>query len=223
MSKHRSRSRDNNEQNNNFMGLNPQMLQMLGLSSADIQRISGLMNSMNSDGFDINSLGNLLNPNNNMNNNMNNDVNNNFNNNLNNQSNNSNNQNNLDNNQNSTNNMNNNMDFSYLLNMLNNMGNNPNYTNGMMNNNSNNYNAENNFSDRNNFNNRDDFSDNSYNNYPKEEYEYEDGVDVEIIEPDFDTDPNLSMLKAVKSLVNDDRKKFLKRVIEMYKNGEIIY
>lgn len=213
MSKHRSRSRDNNEQNNNFMGLNPQMLQMLGLSNADIQRISGLMNSMGSDGFDINSLGNLLNPNNNMNNDMNN--------NLNNQSNNFNNQNNLSDNQNNTNN--NNMDFSYLLNMLNNMGNNSNYTNGMMNNSTNSFNNGNNFDNSNNYNNGNGFSDNNYNNYPKEEYEYEDDVDVEIIEPDLDGDPNISMLKAVKSLVNDDRKKFLKRVIEMYKNGEIVY
>ena len=33
-------------------------------------------------------------------------------------------------------------------------------------------------------------------------------IDVEIIEPELDGDPNLSMLKAVRSLVNDDRKRF---------------
>lgn len=65
MSKHRSKSREDNNtsNNNNFMGLNPQMLQMLGINPNEVERISNIMNSMNRDGFDINSLGNLLNQN----------------------------------------------------------------------------------------------------------------------------------------------------------------
>lgn len=204
MSKHRSRSRNNDVQNNNFMGLNPQILQMLGLNNDDIQKINGIMNSMNTDGFDINSIGNILNPNgqnNNLGNNNNNSLNNS------NQQNTSNNQGNFNNNENM-----NNMDLSYLLSMLNNMNNNmPNYNGNSYNNYTNNQNnSSNNYESKN------------YNNDNEENIQYGD-IDVEIIEPELDSDPNLSMLKAVRSLVNDDRKRFLKRVIEMYKNGEIVY
>lgn len=110
----------------------------------------------------------------------------------------------------------NNMDFSYFLNMLNNMNNAQNYNNNAPNYNSQTFNNTNNTTD--NF-----TSSNGFNNsYQNQDVEYDD-IDVEIIEPELDGDPNLSMLKAVRSLVNDDRKRFLKRVIEMYKNGEIIY
>ena len=103
MSKHRSKSREDNNtsNNNNFMGLNPQMLQMLGINPNEVERISNIMNSMNRDGFDINSLGNLLNQNSNPQVGQND-----FSNVTNNMNNNSN---------------ENNMDFSYFLNMLNNM------------------------------------------------------------------------------------------------------
>ena len=176
MSKHRSKSREDNNtsNNNNFMGLNPQMLQMLGINPNEVERISNIMNSMNRDGFDINSLGNLLNQNSNPQVGQN--------------------------------------DFSNVTNNMNNNSNEnnaPNYNSQTFNNTNN---TTDNFTSSNGFN----------NSYQNQDVEYDD-IDVEIIEPELDGDPNLSMLKAVRSLVNDDRKRFLKRVIEMYKNGEIIY
>lgn len=62
MSKHRNRSKSAPPQaqggGNPFM--NPQMLQMLGVNESDMQKLSGVMNSMGNEGFDMNSLSSMF-------------------------------------------------------------------------------------------------------------------------------------------------------------------
>ena len=156
--KHRSRSSNGVNNMNNPLGLNPQMLEMLGLGNIDMGQLSSLFSAMGQEGFNLNSLGalagNLGLGNANMGNNNNN--------------------NNLTQSNNGGN-----INPMELLNSLigdpsklNNLG-----LNNMQNVVNNNYNEE--------------------------------------------SDSILSMLTAVRSIVDSKRAKFLDRVIELYKNGEI--
>jgi hypothetical protein len=167
MSRHKHKSRSSNGGNNSFnnmnnpLGLNQQMLEMLGLGNIDMAQLSNLFSTMGQEGFNLNSLGalagNLGLGNTNMGNNNNN--NNNFA-----QSNNGGNINPME-------------LLSSLIgdpSKLNNLG-----INNMQNVVNNNYNEEN--------------------------------------------DSILSMLTAVRSIVDSKKAKFLDRVIELYKNGEINY
>lgn len=63
MSKRRRKSKGcENSNKENFMGgLNPQMLDMLGLGNIDPNKVSEVLSSMGSDGFDMNSISSILN------------------------------------------------------------------------------------------------------------------------------------------------------------------
>lgn len=172
MSRHKHRSRSSNGGNNSFnnmsnsLGLNPQMLEMLGLGNIDMGQLSNLFSAMGQEGFNLNSLGalagNLGLGNANMGNNNN--------------SNNSSNNNNIIQSNNGGN-INPMELLSSLIgdpSKLNNIG----------------------------FNNMQNVVNNNYNE---------------------ETDSILSMLTAVRSIVDSKKAKFLDRVIELYKNGEINY
>ncbi|MGL4742390.1 MAG: hypothetical protein ACRC41_16620 [Sarcina sp.] len=60
--------------------------------------------------------------------------------------------------------------------------------------------------------------DNYNNNFPKNEH-YQDINNFKFTE----ADENIEMLQAIKSVVNPKKARFLDRVIEMYKRGEIKY
>lgn len=177
--KRRDKRNDDSINDNNPMGLNPQLLNMLGANNIDISKVSQMMAAMNQDGFDINSIGNLLsggkgNPMANMQ-------------------------------------VNQNMqgmpnipgmpaEFANIANLMNNMNSNNNsFGNNMSNNRSFSNNMSNNFKHkvRNN-------TANSNTNIKSE-------------------DENIEMLLAVKSVVNNQKARFIDKVIEMYKNGEIEY
>ncbi|MGL4451672.1 MAG: hypothetical protein ACRCTZ_10820 [Sarcina sp.] len=152
MSKKKHRDRRKNE-NDNPMGINPQIMEMLQGSNIDMNKVSALMGAMNQDGFDIGSLARLLGgggmnlPN--MNNSQ--------------------------------------MDLNNISAMLKNMDlNNNNFGNNMN-------------------------KQNSNNSYVNANYTVQ------------DTDENIEMLLIIKSVVNPKKAKFLEKVIEMYKNGEINY
>lgn len=193
MSKKRHRNRDDdymqpmNNRNNSFGGINPQMLEMLGLNNMDMNKLSMLMTSMNRDGFDINMLGQLLggmqnNPTTNRNANMN-GMN------------------------NPMSNMAGNMpgNMAAMMSMLGNMNNRQMHNNNM-NNNMHNNNMNNNM--HNNMNNRN-------LNINKEQKKHENIKG--------DSDENIEMLLSVRRLVDDEKVKFIDKVIEMYKAGEIKY
>ena len=167
MSRHKHRSRSSNGGNNGFnnmsnpLGINPQMLEMLGLGNVDMGQLSNLFSTMGQEGFNLNSIGSLVGNlglgNTNMGNNNNNVI----------QGNNGGNINPME-------------LLSSLIgdpSKLNNLG----------------------------LNNIQNANNNNYNNYNEE------------------TDSILSMLTAVRSIVDSKRAKFLDRVIELYKNGEINY
>lgn len=198
MSKKRHRNRDDdymqpmNNRNNSFGGINPQMLEMLGLNNMDMNKLSMLMTSMNRDGFDINMLGQLLggmqnNPTTNRNANMNG---------MNNPM------------SNMAGNMPGNMpgNMAAMMSMLGNMNNrqmhNNNMNNSMHNNNMNN-NMHNNMNNNRNL------------NINKEQKKHENIKG--------DSDENIEMLLSVRRLVDDEKVKFIDKVIEMYKAGEIKY
>lgn len=63
MSKRRHKNKGGQSSNQgNFMGgLNPQMLEMLGLGNMDMNKVSEVLSSMGSDGFDMNSINSMLN------------------------------------------------------------------------------------------------------------------------------------------------------------------
>lgn len=63
MSKRRRKNKvsENSNQGNFMGGLNPQMLDMLGLGDVDVNKVSEVLSSMGSDGFDINSINSILN------------------------------------------------------------------------------------------------------------------------------------------------------------------
>ncbi|EGT3605361.1 hypothetical protein [Clostridium perfringens] len=65
MSKRRRKNKVNENSNQgNFMGgLNPQMLDMLGLGNVDVNKVSEVLSSMGNDGFDMNSINSILNNN----------------------------------------------------------------------------------------------------------------------------------------------------------------
>ena len=65
MSKRRRKNKVNENSNQgNFMGgLNPQMLDMLGLGNVDVNKVSEVLSSMGNDGFDMNSINYILNNN----------------------------------------------------------------------------------------------------------------------------------------------------------------
>lgn len=196
MSKKRHRNRDDdymqpmNNRNNSFGGINPQMLEMLGLNNMDMNKLSMLMTSMNRDGFDINMLGQLLggmqnNPTTNRNANMN-GMN------------------------NPMSNMAGNMpgNMAAMMSMLGNMNNRQMHNN--MNNNMNNNMHNNNMNNmHNNMNN------NRNLNINKEQKKHENIKG--------DSDENIEMLLSVRRLVDDEKVKFIDKVIEMYKAGEIKY
>ncbi len=190
MSKKRHRNRDDdymqpmNNRNNSFGGINPQMLEMLGLNNMDMNKLSMLMTSMNRDGFDINMLGQLLggmqnNPTTNRNANMN-GMN------------------------NPMSNMAGNMpgNMAAMMSMLGNMNNRQMHNNNMHNNNMNN-NMHNNMNNNRNL------------NINKEQKKHENIKG--------DSDENIEMLLSVRRLVDDEKVKFIDKVIEMYKAGEIKY
>lgn len=198
MSKKRHRNRDDdymqpmNNRNNSFGGINPQMLEMLGLNNMDMNKLSMLMTSMNRDGFDINMLGQLLggmqnNPTTNRNANMNG---------MNNPM------------SNMAGNMPGNMpgNMAAMMSMLGNMNNRQMHNNNM-NNNMHNNNMNNNM--HNNMNN------NRNLNINKEQKKHENIKG--------DSDENIEMLLSVRRLVDDEKVKFIDKVIEMYKAGEIKY
>lgn len=152
MSKKKHRDRKKNE-NENIMGINPQIMEMLRGSNIDINKVSALMGAMNQDGFDINSLARMLSGGGINTPSMNNSQ----------------------------------IDLNNISAMLKNMDlNNNNFANDINNQN---------------FNNK----------YVNANYTLQ------------DTDENIEMLLAVKSVVNPKKAKFLEKVIEMYKNGEINY
>lgn len=199
MSKKRHRNRDDdymqpmNNRNNSFGGINPQMLEMLGLNNMDMNKLSMLMTSMNRDGFDINMLGQLLggmqnNPTTNRNANMNG---------MNNPM------------SNMAGNMAGNMpgNMAAMMSMLGNMNNRQMHNNNNMNNNMHNNNMNNNM--HNNMNN------NRNLNINKEQKKHENIKG--------DSDENIEMLLSVRRLVDDEKVKFIDKVIEMYKAGEIKY
>lgn len=173
MSRHKHRSRSSNGGNNslnnmsNPLGLNPQMLEMLGLGNIDMGQLSNLFSSMGQEGFNLNSLGSLVGNlglgNANMGNNNNNNV--------------------------IQGNNGGNINPMELLSSL--IGDPSKLNNLGLNNIQNAINNNNNY--------------NNYNDYNEE------------------TDSILSMLIAVRSIVDSKRVKFLDRVIELYKNGEINY
>lgn len=63
MSKRRRKNKvsENSNQGNFMEGLNPQMLDMLGLGDVDVNKVSEVLSSMGSDGFDMNSINSILN------------------------------------------------------------------------------------------------------------------------------------------------------------------
>ena len=63
MSKRRRKNKvsENSNQGNFMGGLNPQMLDMLGLGDVDVNKVSEVLSSMGSDGFDMNSINSILN------------------------------------------------------------------------------------------------------------------------------------------------------------------
>lgn len=63
MSKRRRKNKvsENSNQGNFMGGLNPQMLDMLGLGNVDVNKVSEVLSSMGSDGFDMNSINSILN------------------------------------------------------------------------------------------------------------------------------------------------------------------
>lgn len=204
MSKRRHRTRDDdymqpmNNRNNSFGGINPQMLEMLGLNNMDMNKLSTLMTSMNRDGFDINMLGQLLggmqnNPaanRNGMNNPMANPMGNPM--------------------ANLAGNMAGGMpgNIAAMMSMLSNMNNRQTHNNNMNNMNNMHNNMNNNM--HNNMNNI-----NSMNNTNKEQKKHEDIKGS--------SDENIEMLLSVRRLVDDEKVKFIDKVIEMYKAGEIKY
>ncbi|MFR5264332.1 hypothetical protein [Clostridium sp.] len=194
MSKKRHRNRDDdymqpmNNRNNSFGGINPQMLEMLGLNNMDMNKLSMLMTSMNRDGFDINMLGQLLggmqnNPTTNRNANMN-GMN------------------------NPMSNMAGNMpgNMAAMMSMLGNMNNRQMHNNNM-NNNMHNNNMNNNMHSN--------MNNNRNLNINKEQKKHENIKG--------DSDENIEMLLSVRRLVDDEKVKFIDKVIEMYKAGEIKY
>lgn len=211
MSKKRHRTRDDdymqpmNNRNNSFGGINPQMLEMLGLNNMDMNKLSTLMTSMNRDGFDINMLGQLLggmqnNPaanRNGMNNPMANPM------------------------ANLAGNMAGGMpgNIAAMMSMLSNMNNRQTHNNNMNNMHNNMNNMHNNMNNNmnnmhNNMNNVNNIN-NTNTNANKEQKKHED------IEGS--SDENIEMLLSVRRLVDDEKVKFIDKVIEMYKAGEIKY
>ncbi|SHI85998.1 hypothetical protein SAMN02745163_00875 [Clostridium cavendishii DSM 21758] len=165
MSRHKHRSREFNGSGNNMMnnlGINPQMLEMLGLGNIDMNQLSGLFGNMGQEGFNINNLGALAgsfglgNTNNGSNQSP--------------------------------------MGGMNPLDLLGSLlgGDQRNTSSG----NTGGFNSNLNFNQG--------FT-TSNNSYSKE------------------SDPNIAMLKAIRSMVNSDRAKFLDKVMEMYQNGEIKY
>lgn len=65
MSKRRRKNKvsENSNQGNFMGGLNPQMLDMLGLGNFDVNKVSEVLSSMGNDGFDMNSINSILNNN----------------------------------------------------------------------------------------------------------------------------------------------------------------
>lgn len=65
MSKRRRKNKvsENSNQGNFMGGLNPQMLDMLGLGNVDVNKVSEVLSSMGNDGFDMNSINSILNNN----------------------------------------------------------------------------------------------------------------------------------------------------------------
>lgn len=63
MSKRRRKNKvsENSNQGNFMGGLNPQMLDMLGLGDVDVNKVSEVLSFMGSDGFDMNSINSILN------------------------------------------------------------------------------------------------------------------------------------------------------------------
>ncbi|WP_283704525.1 hypothetical protein [Clostridium perfringens] len=63
MSKRRRKNKvsENSNQGNFMGGLNPQMLDMLGLGNVDVNKVSEVLSSMGNDGFDMNSINSILN------------------------------------------------------------------------------------------------------------------------------------------------------------------
>lgn len=63
MSKRRHKNKGNQGQNQGKQmgGLNPQMLEMLGLGNVDMNKVSEVLSSMGNDGFDMNSINSILN------------------------------------------------------------------------------------------------------------------------------------------------------------------
>ena len=63
MSKRRRKKKvsENSNQGSFMEGLNPQMLDMLGLGDVDVNKVSEVLSSMGSDGFDMNSINSILN------------------------------------------------------------------------------------------------------------------------------------------------------------------
>jgi len=59
--RHKNKVSENSNQGNFMGGLNPQMLDMLGLGDVDINKVSEILSSMGSDGFDMNSINSILN------------------------------------------------------------------------------------------------------------------------------------------------------------------
>ena len=159
MSKKKHRDKRKFE-NDNALGINPQLMEMLRGSNIDMNKVSALMGAMNQDGFDINSLASLL-GNGGMN---------------------------LPNMNNSQ------LDLATISSMLGNMD---------LNNN--------NFTNMNNMNHRTNQGMNPNNNYVNVNYKVS------------DNDENIEMLLIVRSVVNPKKARFLDRVIEMYRNGEIKY
>lgn len=154
MSKKKHRDKRKFE-NDNMLGINPQLMEMLRGSNIDMNKVSALMGAMNQDGFDINSLATILGNGG---------------------------ANNLPNMNNSQ------MDLRDISSMLKNMDlNNNNFSNNM-NNRIPNINPNNNY-----------------------------------VNVNYTNDENIEMLLIVRSVVNPKKARFLDRVIEMYRNGEINY
>lgn len=59
--RHKNKVSENSNQGNFMGGLNPQMLDMLGLGDVDVNKVSEVLSSMGSDGFDMNSINSILN------------------------------------------------------------------------------------------------------------------------------------------------------------------
>lgn len=56
-----SNSNLNSKQGNMMGGLNPQMLDMLGLGNIDMNKVSEVLSSMGNNGFDMSSISSMLN------------------------------------------------------------------------------------------------------------------------------------------------------------------